>query len=282
MLRRATEAVTSSRPRTAEAVRAMPITDLRRDPVLEAAFQRGWDEAKSTIHQALQGTPGSAKRSRPSGQQTRPAPTTSLPKPSPAPRRTTAKVEHRVPPLPSGWSQVERTRALSFDPRAGHHPPGATGRGRQSTSRGAMKHAVEHGPPGTSGNRETAVKPTDTTSRVSQRKYERYLRFREEDRKKRTRRACPQSQQHRLAKTPETTTTSTSTNTSGEAMEVDCVGTGTAATPDNTQVATGEDTSGRDVEDIYLEAPPPTLPTLEEDEDQPFFRETPPSSPGQQ
>jgi hypothetical protein len=126
--------------------------------------------------------------------------------------------------------------------------------------------------------------PEQARPTAKQRKYERFLGIKE---RTKTRKA-ETSQQFRLAKhlgpVPSTTTSvSPQAPTQEEPMKVDTYSPGTSATPEAVLVRTTAGLSGRDDIDVYLDAPVPSLPEEPEmEEDPPFFKETPPSSPGHQ
>ena len=116
---------------------------------------------------------------------------------------------------------------------------------------------------------------------MSGKKWERWQHIKA-TKKERMARQAKTSQQHRLAKhpgpsDPETTLPPSTTGT--EPMETDAAeGTGTPATPGTPRDVVAAGSSRRDAIDVFLEAPPPSLPVEETEEDPPFFKETPPSS----
>uniref|UniRef100_A0A2S2R0A2 Uncharacterized protein n=1 Tax=Sipha flava TaxID=143950 RepID=A0A2S2R0A2_9HEMI len=283
LLRQAAAAVVSTNhhPWTAETVMAMREGDLRNDPVLGAAFQRGWDACGGAVHQAVRRPAGVMKRLvklRPTPGTGKP-PSATKPKPAPATGRKPGvpTVDGKIPPLPNEWSQAEKDRVLRFNPRSGFRPLNVAGGSRPLMSQ------VPTGTEGAPGKaRKTPVKPATASegqkATGKMRKWERFLRIKAAKKAKKDRPA-PTSQQHRLAKHPvplEATTASIDTPAKEEPMEIDVGSTGDAATPGTSrdEVAVGK--SGRDVIDVYLESPLPPLPGLED----PITFGTPLTSPG--
>jgi hypothetical protein len=62
-------------------------------------------------------------------------------------------------------------------------------------------------------------------------------------------------------------------------MKTDAEGTGNPAIPGTSRDVVEAGSSGRYAIDVFLKALPPSLPEEEAEEDQPFFKETPSSSP---
>jgi hypothetical protein len=131
----------------------------------------------------------------------------------------------------------------------------------------------------------TAVDPPEQARPTAkQQKYERFLGIKERTKTQK----AETSQQFRLAKHPcpvpsATTSVIPPAPTQEEPMEVDTYIPGTSVTPEAVLIRTAAGSSGRDDIDVYLDTPVPSLPEEpEKEEDPPFFKETPPSSPGHQ
>lgn len=314
MLERATQAVRSTQHTlTAEAVKNMSVAELRQDAVLEEAFQQGWTACVAAINRTLRsaGQP-QAKRPRTSyatAVAAKPPPRQAATRSKPPPRTmvgpkakdrgttrensrtssatgkgstTTASTSPQVkpPPPPSTLSVVERRRVPGGKPGTPYRPTNTAAENRPSTSRDTS---------GTPASRETTKSVAETTKEGPSRKEKNRNRFREMLARKKARKAEAVSQQYRLNKSPCASTSTISTPlspvpppTPSEPMEVDQPDPVVTATSGNpTDLAAGVESS-RDVDDVYLDSPVPSLPALSEsDEDeQPFFGETPPTSPG--
>ena len=143
-----------------------------------------------------------------------------------------------------------------------------------------MSQQMASGSSGTLGNQKTATTPGPGAKTARERKYERFLKIKERTKA----RKANTSQQFRLVKHPVSSAPDVEhspppATRQEEPMEVDVTSPGTTATPETEAATTTAGQSGRDEIDVYLDSPAPSLD--EPDDEQPFFRETPPSSPHQ-